>query len=250
MYSGSRKHVLDWTGRETFLAELGELVAPAPVRIASESVFMPRGHDHPDEARLATFGREWLSSHEAWCRIDDWWLVNKAGANTPSWDIAVGCMIEDRPGLVLVEAMASHPELGAGGKLLRLDSSKASRENHNRIGAAIDEACDGWNRLGSGTAITRDSHYQLANRLALTWKLAKHGIPVVLLYLGFTGDTGIDAGKPFLDDEDWQRSFAAHASATIPMGLFGKRLEIDATPVWLMLRSRPVNVVSPARSAA
>jgi hypothetical protein len=41
---------------------------------------------------------------------------------------------------------------------------------------------------GSDT-LTADSHYQLANRLASAYKVASAGIPVVLLYLGFTGDT-------------------------------------------------------------
>jgi len=51
--------------------------------------------------------------------------------------------------------------------------------------------------------LDRDSHHQLANRLAFTWKLATLGIPVVLLY--FTGrDEGIaDAGEPILDDAYW-----------------------------------------------
>ena len=59
--------------------------------------------------------------------------------------------------------------------------------------------------------LDRDSHYQLANRLAFKWKLATLGIPVVLLY--FTGrDEGIaDAGEPILDDAHWQALSPGHA---------------------------------------
>lgn len=37
--------------------------------------------------------------------------------------------------------------------------------------------------------IERDSYYQLSNRFAWTWKLASLGVPVVLLYLGFSNAT-------------------------------------------------------------
>ena len=70
------------------------------------------------------------------------------------------------------------------------------------IGAALAEACDGLAQLGIATRISRDSHYQLSNRLAFTWKLATLGVPTVLVYLGFIGDEGIrDAGEGLLEDE-------------------------------------------------
>ena len=96
-------------------------------------------------------------------------------------------------------------------------------------------------------AINRDSHYQLANRLAFTWKLAMLGFSVVLLYLGFTGDDGIrDVSPPFSDGEDWGRAFNRYAKSAVPLDLFERRLELGPSPVWLTSRSRPVLEVSPA----
>ncbi len=40
-----------------------------------------------------------------------WWLVHERGANTPNWDIAAGCEIEGKTGVILVEAKANVPEL-------------------------------------------------------------------------------------------------------------------------------------------
>jgi hypothetical protein len=182
-----------------------------------------------------------------WGDLRDWWLKHKRGANTPNWDIALGCTIEGRPGLILVEAKANWPELGTGGKLLDPKASEKSRDNHNQIGVAIDQACAGWKRIDPRVSIARDSHYQLANRLAFTWKLATLGIPVVLMYLGFLGDEGIraDAGAPFADDQDWQRAFSEYASGVVPLDLFGRRLDFGAAPVWLLSRSRPVLEQSP-----
>ena len=245
LYRGSRKHVLDWTGQASFLMEFEQFLASCPVRFPDKKAFMPKGVDSPVEARLERFGPSWLPGNPAWAALKDWWLCHKAGANTPNWDIAVGCKIEDRPGLVLVEAKANWRELGTAGKSIAADASANSHRNHDRIAAAIKEACAGWQLLDKRVFITRDSHYQLANRLAFTWKLASFGIPVVLVYLGFTGDEGIrDAGKPFVDDAHWQAAFGKYTSDTIPLDLFGRRLKVGSTPMWLISDCRPVIEVS------
>jgi hypothetical protein len=245
VYRGSRKHVLDWTERPSFLTELAELLEPAAVSLTPPRVFMPQGRANPREARLEYFGPEVMPGHSAWRTLQDWWLIHKGGANTPNWDIACTCEIEDVPGLVLVEAKANWPELGLAGKTLGSRASLRSRENHEHIGRAIEEACRGWRGLDGRCAIARDTHYQFANRLAFTWKLAALGIPVVLVYMGFTGDTGIyDAGAPFTDDEDWRRGFSAYSAPVMPREVMERRIEFAGVPVWFLSRSRPVLEVS------
>jgi len=249
IYRGSRKHVLDWTARPEFPAELAEMIRPCPVEIGPDAIWMPRGYDAPDEARLETFGPAWFPGHPAWGELTDWWLVHKHRANTPNWDIAVGCTIEARPGLVLVEAKANWPELSSAGKLLRENASRKSRENHERIGAAIEEANAGWKRLDPGVHISRDTHYQLANRLAFTWKLGTLGIPVVLVYLGFTGDEGIRyVGAPFEGEGDWERAFRDYTDGVFPEGLLEQFIDLGAAPVWVLSRARAVREVSPIPS--
>ena len=245
MFRGSRKHVLDWTDRPEFPSELVALLPAVPIQL-SESQWLPRGFREPDEARLERFGPVWQPSNPAWRKLADWWLAHKQGANTPNWDIALGCTIENRPGLVLVEAKANWPELKSEGKIRRKGASQNSLENHQHIGRAIDEACSGWQRIAPGMEFSRDSHYQLANRLAFAWKLATLGFPVVLLYLGFTGDTGIeDVGPAFNNDADWNRAFAEYTNGIVPLDLLGRRLDVDGTPVWLISASRPVLSPSP-----
>ena len=244
MYRGSRKHVLDWTAQEGFPSELVDLVSPCPVEIQDDSRWMPRGQGKPAEARLNTFGPKWLPGHPAWPAIRDWWLVHKNGANTPNWDITVGCAIEGRPGLILVEAKANHPELSRPGKGLPKNPSKKSRENHKRIGIAIAEANAGWQQIDTGVKISRDSHYQFANRLAFTWKLGTLGIPVVLVFLGFTGDEGIgNVGKPFPSSESWAQAFLDYTRESFPR-LLERRIDLGRAPVWVLSRSRPVMEVS------
>ena len=130
--------------------------------------------------------------------------------------------------------------------MLGKNASKNSQENHQQIGRAIEEARAGWQRIDPRIAITRDSHYQLANRLAFTWKLGMFGFPVVLLYLGFTRDEGIrDVGDPFVDEQDWKQAFSKYAGSIVPLELFGQRIDLGPAPVWLVSRSRPVLEVSP-----
>jgi hypothetical protein len=248
MFRGSRKHVLDWTTRPEFSVELLQLVASVDARISAHSRWMPRGYSAPDEARLETFGPRILPDSPVWSRLRQWWLVHESGANTPNWDIAAGCEIEGRPGLILVEAKANVPELNVAGKSLDAAASEASADNHEQIGRAIDEACTELRRINATTAISRDSHYQLSNRVAFAWKLATLGIPTVLVYLGFLADEGIvDAGAPFADSAQWERAFAQYAHPIVPKDLFERRIECGAAAAWLLVRSRPVLQVSQPR---
>jgi hypothetical protein len=241
--------VIDWTGHPHFLNELLESIGPISASISDIAAWMPRGADNPSEARLDEIGAKWIPGSAARSEIQSWWLRHHAGANTPNWDIAVACSIEERQGLILVEAKANWPELGIAGKSLPDNASQKSRDNHEHIGRAIDQARTEWQGIDKRVEISRDSHYQLANRLAFTWKIASVGIPVVLLYLGFTGDEGLRAavGLPFADDADWHAAFTAYIRGIFPTDLLNKRVVFDQTPAWVMSRSRPVIEISPSR---
>ena len=256
-HRGSRKHVLDWTSEPEFLSELFDLVSPVPCLRVPSTLWMPKGHTNRIEARLETFGPKAYPKHLAWPALTKWWLQHPVRANTPNWDVAVSCEIDGTPGLILVEAKANVPELGVAGKWKSKSDSKSkpkkpsknSEANHERIGLAIAEARAGLQDALPGITISRDSHYQLSNRLAFAWKLATLGIPTVLLYLGFTGDEGIrDAGMPFENDEHWQRVFGNHLKAVCPTSPLAGPVHIGAAPFWVLSRSRPVLEVSPPRS--
>ena len=145
-----------------------------------------------------------------------------------------------------MEAKAHKCELKEEGKTLDASASRNSRENHEQIASAIREACNGLRVFNPATKIDRDTHYQLSNRLAFTWKLASLGIPTILVYLGFFGDVGIsDVGPPFADDTDWRNSFWSHAGEIVPKELFERRLDVGSAPAWCLVRSRKVYEVSP-----
>lgn len=119
------------------------------------------------------------------------------------------------------------------------------RESPTDGGVAIAEACAALQRVSPSTAISRDSHYQLSNRVAFAWKLANAGVPTVLVYLGFWGDDGLaDVGAPFQSAAHWEADFTEHARSVVPMDLFEYRVECGAAPMWLLVRSRKVMAAS------
>jgi hypothetical protein len=85
--------------------------------------------------------------------------------------------------------------------------------------------------------------------VAFTWKLARFGLPTILVYLGFCGDDGIaDVGEPIRDAERWNESFAAYAHSVVPKDLVEHKIDCGAAPMWLLVRSRRVIDASTPRS--
>ncbi len=127
-------------------------------------------------------------------------------------------------GLLLVEAKAHESGLDWKGKraLSAETDSPQAWANDGRIRAAIAEAQDWFSQVAGPTALTADSHYQLANRLASAYKVASVGVPVRLLYLGFIGDTYFD---DYLRDADhWQQLMRGYLQGVVPSDLPGRAL--------------------------
>ena len=245
MYRGSRKHVLDWVEHPRFVSQLLGCLGPS-FKATSRSVWAPAGFRYPDEARLEEWGPQVLPEID-WQILRDWWLLSPRRSNTPNWDLAFVAELEGQLGLILVEAKANVPEMKPDGKGPPSESD-ASKANHVKIGAAIDEARSALARIAPDIKISRDTHYQLSNRLAFTWKIASLGLPVALVYLGFTGDTGIqDVGEMFRDDAHWENVVTDHFRAVGADSLLDKRHQLGGAPFWVLSRSRPVLQVSEAR---
>lgn len=249
VYRGSRKHILDWTGHEkgAFLASLNELLRPTGAAVGPSDVWMPQGYDRPKEVKLHAGYSPFLSPAQKRLLLD-WWLVHKRGANVPNWDLVATCSIEGQPGLILVEAKAHENELDPVGKVLRPDASANSRANHQRIGQAIEEARQALDRIIPGVGISRDSHYQLSNRVAFAWKLASLGVPTILVYLGFIGDTGIqDVGPYFENESHWQETVRNYVAQILPSGFLERPIPCSAATMQMLIRSRAVLKPSPEK---
>jgi len=184
--------------------------------------------------------------------LQTFWLKHPRGANTPNWDFASGCTINGRRGLVLVEAKANVLELSTRGKPLigrklktgeRLDPSANARDNHDHIRECISATSTSLAANTRGINLSADSNYQFANRITFAAWLAGRGIPVVLIYLGFTGDTAVrGAGKEIRDMNHWSEMMLAHLDGKFPADKLGVPIDCGCASFTLIVRTLPAKL--------
>ena len=246
-HRGSRRHILDWVETPDFSDSLSRLLEPTTAAVRTHDYWMPRQRAEHREPRLEVDGARFLPDVR-WDELRSWWLSSPKKANTPNWDLASSCDIGGRRGLVLVEAKANCNELSRGAKTAVNSRSQDSVANDRQIRAAVSQANEALCRVLPGIALRTETHYQLANRIATSWWLASHGVPVVLVYLGFLGDMGIaDVSAPFIDEFDWQRVFTEYAADTFPIDCCNRKIDCGADSFWVLVRSRKVLTQSPRR---
>ncbi len=238
-------------GKEEVAGRLTRLVGVDDVTISGDDIWMPRGRpvQREDGTWDATMAAEVeldkpndLLSLEISERLSNWWLaVSENDPRTPNWDIASTCTVRGRKGLLLVEAKAHWNEVAGSskGKRLGKPASNGTLKNHEKIGEAIGEAAVGLRTVTGGRwGISRDSHYQLSNRFAWSWKLASLGVPVVLVYLGFLYATDIaKGGNLFHSEAHWERVVRGHSEGVVDSGCWGRWLDVDGVPLIPLIRA-------------
>jgi hypothetical protein len=239
----SRKHVLDWIGSDGFRRNLNDLLGSAGVNVGLRDIRRPVGHDDGLEFELPDF---------CWCfrprwRVHDslrsWWLpasALKKNARTPVWDLISTCSILGRQGLLLVEAKAREGELDWKAKPLEAKGTEPSKAAHDHATAAVGNISHKLASLyGAKVILDTEPHHELTDRLAWAAFLASQGIPVALLYLGFTGDSTTPG---FLkDDAHWQRLMGAYMLGKVSLGLPEKLVRFPGGgSLTFLIRSRPV----------
>lgn len=237
--SKPRCHGLTHGSRDLVAARLTALVAPF-AQVAPKDRWMPDGFADIEEAQLHLATR--LLPPEVRTELGAWWLpADQQRDRTPNFDIASTCMIEGRPGLLLIEAKAHEKELTneALGRKLTEEDPAERRASHRTISNAIAEASDG---LAQVTAfswhISRDSHYQMSNRFAWSWKLAELGVPVVLVYLGFLNAAEMsDQGPLLANDTGWDALMKVHSKPLFPAEVWNRSWSVNSVPFIPLIRS-------------
>jgi hypothetical protein len=104
--------------------------------------------------------------------------------------------------------------------------------------------------LAPGFKLSASSHYQLSNRFAFAWKVAKMGTPVVLVYLGFLDAQEMEGGSRILlkDHAQWRSCLLARSKGTIPKDIWDKTFDVHGTPLTILIGSAVVGIH--ARSAS
>lgn len=244
---GSRKHVLDLVASPPFTPVMNGILARSGFRLADAPHVQPSGRQDADawseleiEEYLADEGRR-LPGLDAIPL--DWWIRHRTATNrSPTWDLIAHLRsLTDAAGagILLVEAKANLSELKIKDAKSDPTGSDRSLENHEHIKGQIREAAARLNRLGCGPfALSEADHYQLANRLACSVRLAGMGYRVVLLYLGFTGDTYFR--DPIEDESQWQRAVGGYLQGVVPQAFPEKDHPLGSGSLRLLVQSRPV----------
>ena len=169
-------------------------------------------------------------------QLKEWWLVEGGSrAPTPNWDIASTCTISGRDGLLLVEAKAHVGEQSP------LDKCGAeSLKNREPIKRAIMEANAGLREVAGGSwQLSAQHHYQIANRLAWSWKLARLGVPVVLIYPGFLDAVELSYGRtPFRSKTDWKNALLEYCRDVIDSSCWEGTLDVGGATILPLMRTR------------
>ncbi|NCS94601.1 MAG: hypothetical protein GW761_12455 [Leptospira sp.] len=234
-YKGSRAAMLDLIGNENFKNQLIEIINQDNVQFSDKELFIPKSKEDVKEAELKDFLKdtEWTYLGDG---IKKWWLeIFIPNVRTPNWDFISTCTINGQKGLLLVEAKAHSSEVNPKDKC-----TSENEANINKIENAINEAKDEINKVlsNSSISISKDSCYQLSNRIAHAWWLANQGIPVVLLYLGFLNRSEMTGnGTIFMEDSDWQTCFKDYAANVGVDNLIDKEINTGKSQFKLICRS-------------
>ena len=241
---GSKKHLLDLLDSSSFAERLKELLVPAKIPIEVGAGRQPSGHQNLKEIEIPEFCRRHCATWFDLRKLQGWWLPTERTDKGATWDLLSTCMIGGRNGLLLAEAKAHEEELDYAGKQLKETASAQSKVNHAHIRDTLARVSDNLDqRLDGKVSISIDSHYQLANRIAWAWKLAESGLPVVILYLGFLGDTYFS--DYFRDHDHWQRTMGAYMRDVLPLDLPGKFVRSDEGGAFIfVIGSLPVVTAS------
>jgi hypothetical protein len=225
--SKPRCHLLTEGTASDVAARLTSLIAPWGSVRASDS-WLPAGFERCREAQLHS-ASELLPDAGKRDALRDWWLaVSNGRTTTPNIDVASTCLVQGQEGVLLVEAKAHDYELSVEerGKPLKDGSSEDTLRNHKQIGDAIEAAnASLTNETKLLWSLSRDSRYQMSNRFAWSWKLTELGVPVILVYLGFTGCVEMREGKtkhPIPGLDEWKAMVCSHSKSLFPSEVWGR----------------------------
>ena len=209
---------------------LTSVVKHSSVIVSPSDICRPQGPSCPDEVQLDKPDGARLVPQEIATALQEWW---PSSGRSPNWDIASTCTINGQRGLLLVEAKAHSMELDSS-------PTKACGKSREQITAALAEASDGLRGLtGEDWALSADDHhYQLANRIAWSWKLATVGMPTVLVYLGFLNAAEMtDRGKTFTTLADWKDCVLEHSAHVVPPSCWDTPLPANGAPLMFLIRA-------------
>jgi len=221
---GSYRHMLDLVSAVNFQEIINTLLAGTGAHLAQEDSRHPRGRcNKPDWTEIEL--EDYLKRHPVPRHIGldrRWWIAFKG--KRPTWDLICHLEADGTPGLLIVEAKAHLCEMSETDCKSPVDlNNDRSVANDLSIRLRLAEATSELTGLGLGTfRLSAEHDYQLSNRLAYLQKLAREGVPTILMYLGWlrSADWTTD---PFVDESAWENAVQGHFSRVGPWEFVGSK---------------------------
>ena len=265
--NGSRRRILEFTSAPSaVVADTLSALIEGYGAVSPSAIWTPHGKNAPAPARLdETPGLVKNPAHKA--ALHDWWvsdepLFNRAltqrqtagrasrAVRLPPFDFASTFTppesAPERNGVLIVHAAAHIGELNSD------HSHQREKTALPQIHKAFAEATEGWNallkeraetlgyKLSHRVKLSTDSHYRLSCNFAVAWKLARLGVPTILLYLGFLDATELepDGYLAFRDHEMWEKCVFEKTSKPLPEEIWDTSFTLpSAAPLAILRRS-------------
>ena len=197
-YHLSRKLLIKFLGDPDYISNMNALLSQVNTSVSADDIRIPDPPNNTTEGdftSLPEFVFPFLSND----KNSSWWKNALKNYSPYCWDFVSTCTINGKEGpkkgLLLIEAKAKKGELITAARdrkpVLKLE------ENYSIAGSDLRKVSP---EAKLNSVICR----QMSNHIYRAWFLARSGIPVVLLYLGFHFEKGI---RVFNTAEAWRKYF-------------------------------------------
>ena len=200
-YHLSRKLLLKFLSDPGYLESMNSLLSQVNASVSADEVRLPDPPNNTTEGDFTSLP-EFVSPFLSNDKNSSWWKNALKNYSTYCWDFVSTCTINGRKGLLLVEAKAKRGELISTPNLKALDPNL---EDNYRL------ASSDLRKIAPRIKLSSVTCRQMSNHIYRSWFLARSGIPVILLYVGFYFGKG---NRVFNSDLDWKNYFF-HAARKI-----------------------------------
>ncbi len=229
-FKGSKLRCLELTNlnKNKIVNILNKLIKPYGEITGNN--WMPKGFLNAKEAQLDKIDEIFIKKNKQ-KDLKAWWLTKyNVTTTTPNWDIISTCKINDKDGLLLVEAKAHISEMS------EMDKSDAGEVNYENIKNRMNEI-----NSETGWKLSIDKKYQLSNRFAWCWKLASMGIPVILVYLGFL--KAYEWKNDFFESlEKWEKIIKDYSKNIVPENIWDTKINTNKELFYPLIRSLTMEI--------
>ena len=207
----SRKLLIKFLGDPDYIINMNALLSQVNASVSTDDIRIPDPPNNTNEGdftSLPEFVHPFLSNDKS----SIWWKNALKNYSPYCWDLVSTCTVNGKKGLLLVEAKAKK------GELITAANLQVPDENLERSYLVANKDLS---KISPDAKLSSIICRQMSNHIYRAWFLARSGIPVILLYLGFHFEKG---NRVFNSANDWRNYFLRGARKIGINGLLNKEV--------------------------